>query len=96
MHMCDCPKFDSCSAPICPLDQDWRKRAYLDGERICIYLTEYSKVALRANLRGVLSGELYKSVSEQAEAISEAYPRIKKQLLRSSISNSKLNKVVAV
>jgi hypothetical protein len=30
-----CPKFNSCSAPLCPLDIDYNKRSYLKGEPRC-------------------------------------------------------------
>jgi hypothetical protein len=33
-----CPKFDNCSAPICPLDSDWHTRRMLRDERVCYYL----------------------------------------------------------
>lgn len=40
-----CPRFEKCNAPICPLDRQWRERKYHQGERICFYLTE----AMKAN-----------------------------------------------
>lgn len=30
-----CPKFDKCSAPICPLDKDKHLRVYYKGEPVC-------------------------------------------------------------
>jgi len=30
-----CPKFSSCSAPLCPLDIDMKKRTRLVGEKNC-------------------------------------------------------------
>jgi len=44
-----CPKFDSCSAPICPLDPDWNKRVMLRDERVCFYL-------LKVNVDHALEG----------------------------------------
>ena len=38
-----CPKFHHCSAPLCPLDPDWRRRKMLQGEHLCHYLCEASK-----------------------------------------------------
>ena len=43
MKIEDCPRFDRCSAPICPLDADWRHRAHLTGEPICVFLREAAK-----------------------------------------------------
>ena len=33
-----CPRYDSCSAPICPLDPDALKRRMLRDERVCHYI----------------------------------------------------------
>ena len=57
MSMNDCPKFDSCSAPVCPLDPAWQNIHQLKGERVCYYLTEYSKPAARPILEEALAGE---------------------------------------
>jgi hypothetical protein len=43
MHMYECPRFEACSAPICPLDDDWKLRRMLKRERTCHYLREVSK-----------------------------------------------------
>jgi hypothetical protein len=87
MHMHDCPKFDSCNAPICPLDPDWKRRSHLDGERVCYYLTEYAKQAARPILRGGLAVEHYEAIKEGYPKVIAAHPRIKRQLERSSTSN---------
>jgi hypothetical protein len=34
----DCPRFDACSAAICPLDASWPKAVHLNGEPVCSYL----------------------------------------------------------
>lgn len=79
-----CPKFEGCSAPICPIDPDMEKRTHLEGEKVCFYLTEYSKPTARPILRAGLTEELF-------EAIEEGYPKVitlsgpvRRQLERSS------------
>ena len=89
MHMYDCPKFDSCSAPICPLDENWGLRLHLDGERVCYYLTEYSKEAVRPILRGGLAAELYEAIDLHYPRIIALQPPIKWQLSRSCKNNSR-------
>lgn len=64
-----CPKFASCSAPICPLDADWRKRSHRKGERVCLYLREASKNGGTLENTGYLPEALN-------EKISQAYPEI--------------------
>ena len=87
MQMYDCPKFKSCSAPICPLDEDWELRSHLDGERVCYYLTEYSKEAVRPILKEGLAAEHYEAIDEHYLEILALHPLIKRQLLRSSKNN---------
>ena len=83
MHMYDCPKFKSCSAPICPLDEDWNLRSQLNGERVCYYLTEYSKEAVRPILKEGLAVEHYEAIVEHYPRIIALHPPIKWQLSRS-------------
>lgn len=84
MNTNDCPKFISCSATICPLDPDWNLRSYLDGERVCRYLTEYSKPTAKPILKGVLAEEHYQAIELCYPKVTVAHPRIKRQLQRSS------------
>ena len=71
MKMEDCNKFDACSAPICPLDTDWRIKPHLDGERSCLYLREYAKEAIRGDLRLVIPRELFNRIAEVYSAIMD-------------------------
>jgi len=38
-----CPRYDSCSAPICPLDPHALKRRMLRDERVCHYIRKFSQ-----------------------------------------------------
>jgi hypothetical protein len=33
--MIDCPRYLTCSVPLCPLDREMSKRFYLKGEPVC-------------------------------------------------------------
>ena len=83
MKMYDCPKFESCSAPICPLEEDWELRTHLNGERVCHYLTMLQKTTVKPVFWGGQSGELYKVIAEQHPRIIALHPLIKQQLMRS-------------
>lgn len=39
----DCPRYERCSVPICPLDPDWPTAAHLPGEPVCPYLLASGK-----------------------------------------------------
>ena len=92
MKMTDCLKFDACSAPVCPLDPQASKVRHLEGERVCFYLTEYSKPGARAILKRVLPAELYGSLTEiYPDLITRAGP-LRKQLQRSSKNPPKVGR----
>jgi len=38
-----CPKFNTCSAPICPLDPNWARRTMSNGQAVCGWLREIAK-----------------------------------------------------
>lgn len=82
--MNNCKLFINCSAPICPLDPDWQKRTHLEGERVCYYLTEYSKEAARPLLRGGLGVETYSLIAEAYPAVVKSVGPVRRQLRRSS------------
>jgi hypothetical protein len=39
----DCPRWERCSAPLCPLDPQWRVRKMVPSEPVCLYLRELAK-----------------------------------------------------
>lgn len=43
MTPADCPHYDTCSAPICPMDSDWRQRNMLKDEQVCLYIRKASR-----------------------------------------------------
>jgi hypothetical protein len=88
-----CPRYDTCSAPICPLDPDWRRRSHLPGERVCVWLTELSKPCGEERIRSRLA-------VPTADRVVQVYPRIREHgganlrcaLDRASRTGSKLEK----
>ena len=43
MNPNECPAFYRCSAPLCPLDVDWRLRSIAPGESLCEAIREDAK-----------------------------------------------------
>lgn len=70
--MTHCPRWESCSAPVCPLDPIWRQVPHLRGDRVCAYLTERAKPGGEARLRSILSSDLAEKVSEAYRELSTA------------------------
>jgi len=84
MLMSECQKFSGCSAPICPLDPEMAKRTHLEGERVCFYLTEYSKPPARPILRAGLTRELYEALVRVCPEVIARWGPIRRRLNRSS------------
>lgn len=52
-----CPKFDTCNAPICPLDPERAKRSYLKGEPVCLFMLEHGKAGGPMKIHGTIGGK---------------------------------------
>lgn len=87
-----CPRFDQCSAPLCPLG-DWKTHHHLKGEPVCFYLREAAKHGGTLPLTGDMPAKLAAKVSEACrEIISSPCSRwgdVRRRLIRASLSPSK-------
>ena len=92
----DCPRFDRCSANICPLDADWGLRQHLKGERICFYLTELVKPGGMVRIDTRLSSELAGKVSNTHPAIVARFCEIRYELKRAAKRPPRLGRRVGV
>jgi hypothetical protein len=54
----NCPRCDRCSANVCPLDAEWRKRTHVRGDEVCFFLTESVKVDAAGNFASLGLGWL--------------------------------------
>jgi hypothetical protein len=89
----DCPKFDKCNAPLCPLDQDLYKRVMQGDEAVCFYLTEAVKVDAEAVFRSRGREELFKVMSESIQPMSMRWARIRLSLDRSRKTGSRMARI---
>lgn len=85
-----CPRFEHCSAPICPLDPDWRKRSHLRRDPVCLYLREAVKPDAEANLAGHLPRATIESVLILAPTIAARHGDIRRRLAKAAQASSKL------
>ena len=86
IEMAQCPRFDQCCAPICPIDPDWRKRAHRKDEPVCAYLRRYAKDPLWGQKQGVVPTELWSRIVEVYPQVIERYAPLRKTLKRASVS----------
>lgn len=90
MKIDQCPRYASCNAPICPLDENYMNCAHLKGEAVCLYLREYSKLPTRDNLKGSISQQHYIAVADAYPKVIKRYSYIKKVLMETSKRPSKV------
>ncbi len=89
-HPEDCQKFDTCNAPLCPLDRDLYKRVMRGDEAVCFHLTEAVKVDAEAIFNSRGRRELFKVMSEFIEPMSMRWGRVRLALDRSKKTGSRM------
>ena len=87
--MKECPRFDRCNAPICPLDPDVLDRVHAKGEAVCHYLRLYVKNALWGLKPGSVPAKLPIRVAEVYPQLIARYGPLKDALLRAAKSPPK-------
>jgi hypothetical protein len=85
-----CPKWENCSAPICPLDPDVLKRVMINDDPVCFYLSEAVKPAAEAVFKRRGREELFVVVSKHVQPLSARWGRIRHALERAKTSGSRL------
>jgi hypothetical protein len=85
-----CPKFEKCSAPICPLDANWRKRVLLNGDPTCFYLSESVKHGAQTVFEGAGLKDIYAAMVLAYPTITAKHPRIRRALERAKLTGSRM------
>ena len=88
-----CPRYERCSAPICPLDPEWEQRTHIKGEPVCGLLLELAKDGGEANLRGCLPGGLVDRMVGSAPSLLARWAPLRRAFERASKQLSKLRLV---
>lgn len=84
VNLIACPRFQRCSAAICPLQGSVLEQRMLNGERVCGVLLEYQKVGSRTFLTTHYGAELVNVMAEATEQINARGT----YLLRSAINRA--------
>lgn len=90
-----CPRFDSCNAPICPLDPNWECSRHLPGEPVCLWLREAVKQGGIARIACAATEEIAAVVAETLPAIAASSSDIRHKLKVAARSGSKLERMHA-
>ena len=79
---CNCPKYKSCNAPVCPLDPEWHNRSYRRGEPVCFYMMEAQKLKARCRFKGPIESEIYRAIERVIAPLKCTYGPLRKRLER--------------
>jgi hypothetical protein len=79
----DCARFNTCSAPVCPLDPVWRRAVHRNGEPVCYYLRNTGKA--RAAER-FADDPVYHVVLPMVAEVAERFPIIRGAVERAARS----------
>ena len=85
-----CPRYDRCSAPVCPLDPAWRLRSHLKGEPVCGLLLELSKTDGEATLRGFLPAEVAQAAITLAPTLLARHAPLRRASEKAAKTGSRL------
>jgi len=90
VEMRQCPKYFACSASVCPLDPDWQKARYVNGDPVCYYMREAVKYGAELVFRDASLGELFDAVSVNLEPIRERWGAIDYKLAESCYTSMRM------
>ena len=91
MKQNDCPRYQRCSAAICPMWKPVQEQKMVKGERVCGVLLEYQKVDSRAFLATHYGIEMMEVMAEATEQIlSDGGYLLRSALERSASTSSRL------
>lgn len=93
--MRDCPRYNICSVPICPLDPQWSVRTHIDGEPVCIWLTESQKPNAAVNFEKAEVADLLPWCNSLSEAVAKRLGPIRRALERAATTGSRLEQFAA-
>lgn len=88
-----CPKFDKCSANVCPLDPDWQLRTHGSGDTMCFYLLEAVKPGSDKRFELCSTRELRQQVLAPLPDICSRWSAFQRAVERAKITGSRLDRV---
>jgi hypothetical protein len=86
----DCPHWNRCSTPVCPLEPFEIRRVFKRDERVCFFLTEAQKDSAEHVFEERGLGWLYRLMIDATPVLSSRSRRIKHALKRSETSGHRM------
>ncbi len=91
-----CPKWEKCNAPLCPIDLNWQKVRHLKGEPVCQWLRMYAKQPEQSRFQGILREEMAEQVISVYDSVIVPYGALRTALVRASKTGSRLDNLGVV
>jgi len=85
----ECPRYEHCNCPLCPLDADYQRRSHLRGEPVCLYLREAAKQQAD-HLEGVPEPMASAAPSVYRELMARPAEPIQSQLRKAAKKGSRI------
>lgn len=86
-----CPRYDKCSAPLCPLDSEWRRRKHLQGERVCYFLREAIKDGAAARFEATADVEIFAAATQMLAEPENLNAYVRQRLRDAEQTGSRLD-----
>jgi hypothetical protein len=90
--MMSCPKYERCSAPVCPLDPDWRLRTHGTGDPICFYALEAVKTGSHERFEARTIGGLFQDILRVLPDMSSRWAGIRYTVERAKGTGSRMDR----
>lgn len=87
-----CPRWQRCSANICPLDPEWEQRTHGAGDTICFYLLEAVKTGSEQRFQANATGEMRQRVLGPLPALMSRWAAIRSAVDRAKTTGSRMDR----
>jgi hypothetical protein len=87
----ECPRFNHCNAPICPLDTKVQRRTHLDGEPVCFYMRELVKPGGFEHVETAMGPKLTQAVQKAVFGRTAPHIILHKRLKRASLAPARFS-----
>ena len=89
-RMEQCPKFNHCEAPVCPLDKNWRDCRTRKNEQVCFYLREATKDGAKERFKGRKDETIFRIAYAHVLLMKRYDSELRRRLEKSSLSGSRI------
>ena len=94
--MGQCPKFNHCESPVCPLDKNWRNCRTRKDEPVCFYLREATKDDAKERFNGRKDERIFRIALAMMPIMKRYDNELRRRLEKASLSGSRISAARAI